>query len=94
MHSVEMTVVKSKKPHALKGRKQSPETIAKRIATMKAKRANKEREAPGDFRDVKIFLKKAQREVLRRARAGEDISGNDVYLYVLNAARCAEGGLK
>lgn len=79
--------MKRRKQSPLKGRKQSPETLAKRAATRAANKAAKGGQAP-NIKDALIFLKKAERLITQKAVMG------DLELYVLCAKRILEGGLK
>lgn len=60
-----------KKSGPLTGRKQSKATIAKRMATMAAKRAAKEGEGGIDVEGARIYLKKAVRHINKKIIAGE-----------------------
>lgn len=94
-----------KQDHPLKGRKQSPEQIAKRIATIKAKRAAREvgqsiqavvvrrrgdiMPDPEDLRDAVMTLRR-----LRKIAKRPDHEPEDVALLGMLALRMLEGGLK
>jgi len=58
------------KRHPLYGRKQSPETIAKRLATLAAKRESKAALGPGTL-DAIVYLTHAMQDFERNLEAGK-----------------------
>jgi hypothetical protein len=94
------------KPSPLAGRKQSPETIAKRIATMKAKRAMREQSSQvtavvvrrknampmPDAGDISDAIHTLRR--FRKIAKRENPDPEDLALLGMLALRMLEGGLK
>lgn len=81
--------VKVRKTNKNKGRKQSPETIAKRIATIKARR---EGVSPPDIVGAIATLRAAKRNIFSQVCKGQLKDLGEVELNVLLALRQLQGG--
>lgn len=77
-----------RKPHPMKGRKQSKETIAKRMATLKAKRSALMEGHNMDIKGAIAELRLARRLIMAQIRRQEIPWPDGVGRRVLNALEC------
>jgi len=88
------------KKHPLKGRKQSPETIARRMRTLKLKRQGKLSvpvDAAVNIKDGLYFLSKAEKLLRLRPNGKLKVNGKDLEdldLCLRMARRTLEGGMR
>lgn len=93
-------LLKKKKKNPMKGKKQSPETIAKRIQTIKLRRKEKFSAPAGAVENIKdglYFLSKAERLIRLRPNGKLKVSGKDLEdldLCLRMARRTLEGGMR